>query len=193
MLKIHTPVFRVAFPQMFEAKAAPGSEKKKYGLTMLFTLAELAKNPVEKKLFDEMKKAAQYAVEEKWPDVKKRPKNLMNPFRDGAEKTEYQGYGPGVVFVTATRSEKSGKPGLIDARKLKIEDPTDFYGGCYAHATVNPYAWEFMGKAGVSFGLQNVQKVKEGEPFGGKSKAEDDFDARDTELAEETPTTDLFN
>ena len=34
--KIITPTFRVSFPAVFEAKAAPGSDKAKFSLVMLF-------------------------------------------------------------------------------------------------------------------------------------------------------------
>lgn len=181
-MKLQTPVFRVAFPQVFEAKAAPGSEKKKYSVVMLFTIADM-KDAIEKKKYADMKTAAQQVAMEKWP--KGIPKNFISPFHDGVEKQEYQGYGAGVIYVTASRSEKAGKPGVVDAKLAKIIATEDFYGGCYARATVNPYAWEYMGKCGVSFGLQNIQKVKDGEPFGSFSRAEDDFSADDS-MAEET-------
>ena len=103
------------------------------------------------------------------------PKELKNPFRDGAEK-ETIGYGEGTVFITFKTEEKNGRPGLVDQNMQRIIEESAFYPGCYARATVNPYAWTYMGKSGISFGLQNLQKVGDGEPLGGgRSKAEDDF------------------
>lgn len=172
IVKTMTPVFRVSFPQVFEAKAMPGSTKKKFSLTMLFNVAEINKDPKQKKLWADMGALAKVAIADKWP--KDAPKNLQNPFRRGEEKEQYQGYGPGVIFVSATTTTK---PGLVDQSCTRIIEPADFYAGCYAQATVNAYAWEYMGKTGVSFGLQNIQKVKDGEPFGGRTMAEDDFNA----------------
>jgi len=172
MLKVMTPVFRVSFPQVFEAKKINDEGKAKYGLTMLFTMAEINKNPDEKKKWDAMIAACKTIAAEKWP--KKMPANLQNPFRKGEEKEQYQGYGAGVIFISATTTTR---PGLVDQSMSKIIAPEEFYAGCYARATVNPYAWEFMGKTGVSFGLQNIQKVRDGEPFGGRTLAEDDFSA----------------
>lgn len=186
MIKLQTPVFRVAFPAVFEPKALTDEQKPKYSIVMLFVLAELAKNPAEKALFEALKKACQAVAADKWP--KGIPANLNSPFKDGAEKVDYQGFGPGTVYVNA---KSNTRPGLVDQNVQKIMDKEDFYGGCYARATVNPFAWEYAGKKGISFGLLNLQKVKDGEPFGGRSRAEDDFSAV-ASAAEETPDVNLF-
>ena len=57
--------------------------------------------------------------------------------------------------------------------------PSDVYGGMYARAKINAYFWEYMGKMGVSLGLQHVQKLRDGETFSGRGKAENDFDSVD--------------
>lgn len=170
MIKCMSPMFRVSFPQVFEAKAMPGSEKKKYGLTALFTMAEVNKDPEQKKLWSAMIAAAEAVVKEKWPKVT--PANLQSPFRKGEEKEQFQGYGAGVVFISLTTTTK---PGLVDKDVKAIINREEFYAGCFARAVINPYAWTYMGKNGVSFGLQNVQKIKDGEPFGGRTAAEDEF------------------
>jgi hypothetical protein len=171
--KVTTPVFRVSFPAVFtprkndqDANAVP-----KYSVQMIFPkTTDITK----------LKDAARKAVIEKWgADKAKWPKNLMLPFRDGSEK-DYEGYGPDVIFVSASSKMK---PGLVDQNMQAIIEPSEFYGGCYAHATVNAFAWSFMGKNGVSFGLRNIQKVRDGEPFSGRSKPENDFDAIPTETA----------
>lgn len=170
--KVMTPVFRVSFPQVFEPKAIQEGQKKKYSLVALFTMDKITKNPADKKLWDAMLAAAKFAATEKWP--KEIPKNLQSPFRKGEEKEQFQGYGAGVIFLTLTTTTR---PGLVDQNMTKIIAPEDFYAGCYARATINPYAWTFAGKNGVSFGLQNIQKVGDGEAFSGRTDAEDDFNA----------------
>ena len=56
-------------------------------------------------------------------------------------------------------------------------EPEEIYSGCYVRASINAYAFNIQGNSGVSFGLNNIQKVRDGEPLGGGgSKAEDDFD-----------------
>ena len=166
--KAMTPKFRVSFPQLFEPSAMDENSKPKYGVTMLFpkdvSLAKL------KKAHD---KALEEGIEKLWKG--KKPKNLRSPFRDGDEEEDYcdkDGYADH-IFVRASSLQK---PGVIDADKDKISDPAEVYAGCYARATVVAYAYDVAGNRGVAFGLQNVQKLKDGEAFSGRMKAEDEFD-----------------
>ena len=160
---IMTPEFRVSFPAVFKPRSATNdgdAGTPKYGITMLF-----AKNADLSKL----KAAAQAAAKEKWGD--KIPKNLRSPFRDQGEK-ELEGYVEGCVFITATSLQK---PGLVDRNREDIIDETEFYAGCYARATVRAFAYDKKGNKGVAFGLNNIQKLRDGEPLSGRTRAQDDF------------------
>ena len=53
-IKLVTPTFRVSFPCVFEARSAFDGQSKKYSLTMLFNLAEIEKDPEQKKLWAAM-------------------------------------------------------------------------------------------------------------------------------------------
>lgn len=174
MIKVLTPKFRVSFPQVFEPKAVGESTVKKYSITMLFDPAKIAADPIQKDLWEKVKIAARTCAQEKWGA--QIPKGLKSPFRDGNEpgKADYEGYGPGVIFLVCSTKTK---PGIVGPDKSAIIAPEEFYAGCWARATINPYAWTFMGKSGVSFGLQNIQKLADGEPFGGRTRAENEFDA----------------
>ena len=119
------------------------------------------------------------AIQEKWP--KKIPTGLRNPFRDGEEK-ETDGYGEGIIFVRASTERK---PGVVDANGHDIMAASDVYAGCYAHATVNLFAFDKAGNRGASFGLQNLQKLAEGEPFGSRSTPEQDFGVAPAAAADE--------
>ena len=171
--KITTPIFRVSFPSVFQAKAGMDGGPGKFGITMLFD----TKDPATAKGLEVMKNAVRAAVAEKWgADKTKWPKGLRLPFRDGTEK-DYDGYGPGIVFCSATSKMK---PGLVDGALQPIIEPSEFYAGCYARATINAYAYDRNGNRGVAFGLRNIQKVKDGESFSGASKPENDFDTIET-------------
>lgn len=162
MSRVTTPTFRASFPSLFTPQSFEGGAAK-YGITMLFDKGtDLSK----------LKKIAQEAVEKKWPDVSRRPKNLKNPFRDGdTEKAGIAGY-EGKIFVKATSKTA---PRVVD-KKIQPLEETEFYAGCYAIASVTAYAYDFQGNRGVAFGLVNVQKVKDGEPFSSSfAKPEDDF------------------
>lgn len=180
---LRTPKFRVSFPSVFEKGGPPGTpeEKLKYSITMLFTMEEINADPAQKALWDQLIASAQACAIEKWGD--KIPATLASPFRKGEEKEQFAGYGEGVMFMNA---KTTTRPGVVDQRVVRIIDPEDFYAGCYAHADINPFAWTYMGKSGISFGLQNVQKVGDGEPLGGRTSAESSFDAVDAEVEKST-------
>ena len=162
---VMTPRFRVSFPNVFRpGKVMQVGAEPKYNCTMLFEKgADLTA----------LKNAAQAAVVEKWgSDKAKWPKNLRSPFRDQGEK-EFEGYVKGAVFINAASKQR---PGLVDEKVQDIIEEKDFYPGCYARATVRAFAYDQAGNRGVSFGLQNIQKLAEGEPLGGRTKPQDDFE-----------------
>lgn len=163
--KVVTPEFRVSFPAVFKPRAAVEGQEPKYSMSMVFP-----------KTTDitALKQLAANAVMEKWgADKTKWPKNLRSPFRDGSEK-DYDGYGPDVVFVSATSKVR---PGLVGPDLQPIISENEFYGGCYARAEVTAFAYDVSGNKGIAFGLRNIQKTRDGEPFSGNSKPEEVFDA----------------
>ncbi len=202
--KIQTAEFRASFPALFEPRAAKKGDKEMYSITMLFRVVETAgsKERGEKVVsIQNLKDAVRLVAEQKFGlDRTKWPK-LKLPFRsinteEDKDKKGRPGLDEGVIWVEAKCDPKyNPRPGLVFAHEGTNPDgsktgkpapltvPSDFYGGCYARATINPYHWEYMGKQGISFGLQNVQKLRDGESFGGRGSAENDFDACDVPAA----------
>ena len=173
--KVLTPEFRVSFPNVFKPKSSFEGQPEKYNCVMLFDKATD---------ISALKKAAKLAIAKKWGD--KVPKGLHNPFKDGDEK-DYDGY-EGCIYVNASSIQK---PGLVDANVEPIISQGDFFAGCYARATVVAYAFENKLKKGVSFDLLNIQKIRDGEPFGfSRPKAEDDFEAIEGGSEDETSYAD---
>jgi len=159
--KVMTPEFRVSFPSIFRPTSFEGQEPK-YSLVMLF------KKGVD---LSELKNAAKKAARDKWKD--KIPKGLNLPFRDGDDKAdEWEGF-EDCIFVRAVSQRK---PGLVDRHVNDIIDESDFYAGCFARATVNAFAYDVAGNKGISFGLLNIQKLRDGESLIGTTKPEDDFE-----------------
>ena len=177
MDKCTTPEFRVSFPAVFKPTAFEGAEPK-YSVTMLFD---------KRTDISALKALAKAALIKKWPDPASRPTTMRNPpFRDGdKEKPDVAGYA-NTIFV---RASSKIRPGIVDAGRNAILDETDFYAGCYARATLVAYGYDQKGNKGVAFGLQNIQKLRDGEAFSGRAKAEDDFEAVETEnFLDDTPT-----
>lgn len=58
-----------------------------------------------------------------------------------------------------------------------ILDQSEVYSGCYGRISVNFYGFNSNGNRGIAAGLGNIQKLRDGESLGGRTSAEDDFDA----------------
>ena len=67
------------------------------------------------------------------------------------------------------------KPQVVDADMQPIIDPSEVYSGCYGRVSMNFFAYNNNGNKGISAGLNNVQKLEDGEPLGGTTSAESDF------------------
>ena len=97
---------------------------------------------------------------------------LKTPLRDGdRERPDDEAY-RNSYFINANSATK---PGIVDADRNPILDRSEVYSGVYGRASVNFYAFNSSGNKGIACGLNNLQKISDGEPLGGKSRAEDDF------------------
>ena len=97
---------------------------------------------------------------------------LKTPLRDGdAERPDDEAYADS-YFINANSGTA---PGIVDADRQPILDHSEVYSGVYGRASINFYAFNSNGNKGIACGLNNLQKIKDGEPLGGKSRAEDDF------------------
>ena len=104
---------------------------------------------------------------------------IANPIRDGNEMMDKDG-NPMKDFedcyvITARRRADLGPPGLVDQKVRPITDPTEIYSGMQCIASVNPFWYEVEGKRGIGIGLNNVQKVADGERVGGKPDPKSEF------------------
>lgn len=97
---------------------------------------------------------------------------IKTPLRDGdAERPDDPAYANS-YFVNANSATA---PGIVDAACQPIIDRSEVYSGVYGRASINFYAFNSNGNKGIACGLNNLQKIRDGEPLGGKSRAEDDF------------------
>ena len=93
------------------------------------------------------------------------------PLRDGDTERDDEAY-KNSFFVNANSTTA---PQIVDRSVQPILDRSEVYSGCYARVSVNFYAFNSNGNRGIACGLGNIQKVRDGEPLGGKSSAADDF------------------
>lgn len=106
------------------------------------------------------------------------PPNIKLPLRDGDTErdTEAQPEYAGQYFINAVSYTR---PGIVDANVQPILDSTELYSGCYGRASVNFYAFNNEGNRGIACGLNNLQKLEDGDFLGGRSRPEDDFEPVD--------------
>lgn len=170
--KVVTGEVRFSYLHVFEPHAVDENQEKKYSVSLLIPKSDTTTlNKIKKAV-----EAAKIAGKSQWGG--KIPPNLKMPLRDGdtdrPDQEEYKGH----YFVNAN---STFKPGVVDAQLNEIIDSTELYSGCYGRASVNFYPYNVSGNRGIACGLNNIQKLRDGETLGGRSRAEDDFDVVEVE------------
>jgi hypothetical protein len=123
-----------------------------------------------------IKAAMKAALDKKFPGGKY-PPNLRSPLRDGDSESKQDGspLGPQYAGHYFIRTKSNEAPGAVDALRQPILIASEFVSGDYGRASITAFAYQQAGNSGVSFYLNNLQKLASGEPLGGKTSAADDF------------------
>ena len=166
--KVVTGKVRFSYVAVFQPKAMNANSDPKYSVSII-----IPKN--DKATLDRINKAieaAKVAGKAKLADKSgKIPANIKIPLRDGdTDRPDDEAYADS-FFINASSNRK---PGIVDAQLNEIIAQEEFYSGCYGRASINFYAFNAAGNKGIAAGLQNLQKLAEGEPLAGAS-AEQDF------------------
>lgn len=164
--KVITGKVRFSYVHVFEPSAMEG-QKPKYSVSIIIPKTDT-------KTLEDVKAAIAEALEfgktSKFGG--KIPAIWKNPLRDGdIDRPDDEAY-KNAFFVNAN---SDNKPGVVDASVKPIITPDEFYSGCIGRAGITFYAYNSNGSKGVACGLQNVQKLSEGERLSGGSSAEEDF------------------
>ena len=97
---------------------------------------------------------------------------IKTPLRDGdIERPDDPAYA-NAYFINANSATA---PGIVDAACNPIMNRSEVYSGVYGRASISFYAFNANGNKGIACGLNNLQKISDGEPLGGKASAESDF------------------
>jgi len=145
-------------------------------------------------LLAEMNECSVEAFKRKWSEL---PDNIKKGIKDGTN-APYAGMGPGTKFVnlSSTKPDSQAAPEIIDINGNPItkqnntvieEDGTKWerlYPGCWARATVNPYAFKMDMNKGIALGFRNIQVLDSKAPrLDGGASAKDDFGDEDNEFS----------
>lgn len=171
MSKIITPEAQLSYPHLFTPQAAEDGGQEKYSCALVF---------FEGTDITALQRAAIETAVEKWGEKAKeqiKKGQLRLPFRKGEEKD----YADGSIFINVRGNRRPGIVSLIPDPKtgkpMAITDPEEVYAGCFVRASLTPFAYDTSGNKGVSFGLNNLQKIRDGERLDSRAAAEDEFEA----------------
>ena len=167
---------RWSYANVWEAKSINGG-KPKFSVSLIIPKDDTA-------TVNKIKAAIQSAYEEGQSKLKGNGKTvptlsiIKTPLRDGdLERPDDEAYA-GCYFINAN---SASAPGIVDSDRQPVIDRSEVYSGVYGRASINFYAFNSNGNKGIACGLNNLQKMKDGEALGGKSRAEDDFATGDDE------------
>lgn len=164
------PKTRWSYANVWDPKSINGGTPK-YSVSLIIPKSDVA--TVKK-----IEAAIQAAYEEGESKLKGNGKSvpslkvLKTPLRDGdLERPDDAAYADS-YFINAN---SASAPGIVDADRQPILERSEVYSGVYGRASINFYAFNSNGNKGIACGLNNLQKIADGEPLGGKARAEDDF------------------
>lgn len=184
MAKFHNPTkvitgvkTRWSYANVWEPKSINGGAPK-YSVSLIIPKSDT-------KTVTAVKNAIQAAYDEGQSKLKGNSKSvpalsaIKNPLRDGdAERPDDEAYKDS-YFINANSATA---PGIVDAARQPILERSEVYSGVYGRASINFYAFNSNGNKGIACGLNNLQKISDGEPLGGKTRAEDDFADEDEDF-----------
>lgn len=170
MKVITGPNTRWSYANVWEPKSINGGAPK-YSVSLIIPKSD-------KITVDKINAAIKAAYEEGQSKLKGNGRSvpalsaIKTPLRDGdIERPDDEAYANS-YFINAN---SPSAPGIVDADRNTIIDRSEVYSGVYGRASISLYAFNSNGNKGIACGLNNLQKIRDGEPLGGKSRAEDDF------------------
>ena len=165
--KVVTGVVRLSYANVWEPKSINGGAEK-FSVSLIIPKADT-------KTLGAIQKAIDAAIDEgrgKFGGKVPSKATLKLPLRDGdVDRPDDEAY-TNCYFINAN---SSSAPEIVDKSLNPILNRSEVYSGVYARASINFYAFNSNGNRGIACGLGNIQKVRDGEPLGGKTSAADDF------------------
>lgn len=163
---------RLSYTHLFKPfSSRPGIEPK-YGVTVLVPKSDIA---TKQRIDAAIRAAIEAGVAKAWKGI--RPPVIAFPVHDGdgprpSDGTPFRDECRGCWVFTASSKQP---PQVVDINLNPITNQSDVYSGIYGRVSIRFFAYENSGKKGIGCGLNNVQKIEDGEPLGGGSTATEDF------------------
>lgn len=177
--KVITGKVRFSYAHVFEPVAMAEGQDAKYQVSLIIPKSDL-------KTLEKIEKAIEAAKVVGKDKISKNGKlmpGLKMPLRDGDEDRPDNPEYADSMFINCSSKLK---PGIVDKDLNPIMSQDEFYSGCYGRASINFYAFNNAGNRGIACGLNNLQKLADGEPLAGGASAEEDFGGSNA-FADEDP------
>lgn len=166
--KVVTGKVRFCYVNVFEPTAMNEGDTPKYNVCILIPKDDAKTLDKINKAIEAAKQAGKAKLADKNGKI---PSNIKLPLRDGDDERSDDPAFEGMYFINANSQRK---PGIVDKDLNPIMEKEEFYSGCYGRASINFYAFNVSSK-GIAAGLNNLQKLEDGEMLAGGSTAEEDF------------------
>lgn len=166
--KVVTGKVRFCYVNVFEPTAMNEGDTPKYNICVLIPKSDTATIDKIKKAIEAAKEAGKAKLADKNGRI---PANLKLPLRDGDEERPDDPAFEDHYFINANSMRQ---PSIVDRSLNPIMSRDEFYSGCYGRASINFYAFNVSSK-GIAAGLNNLQKLEDGEMLAGGSTVEEDF------------------
>jgi hypothetical protein len=183
---VTTPLARLAYPRLFERRKAGEMYAGKFTAELWFP-KDMVNATTMKPLADAIKDC----IKEAWPQGA--PKGLVLPLKDGDQQNNEAYAGYYFIRVQADKIPPKCYRKTSKGEYQQIIEPSELYPGCWVIAQVSPFPYRAnpaQGRPnnGVSFGLDLVLFVKDGESFISSNNS-DPVKAFDGVSLPETPQT----
>lgn len=166
--KVVTGKVRFCYVNVFEPTAMNEGDTPKYNICVLIPKSDTATIDKIKKAIEAAKEVGKVKLADKNGRI---PANLKLPLRDGDEERPDDPAFEDHYFINANSMRQ---PSIVDRSLNPIMSRDEFYSGCYGRASISFYAFNVSSK-GIAAGLNNLQKLEDGEMLAGGSTAEEDF------------------
>ena len=166
--KVVTGKVRFCYVNVFEPTAMNEGDTPKYNICILIPKTDTKTLEKINKAIEAAKQAGKAKLADKNGKI---PSNLKLPLRDGDEERPDDPAFEDHYFINANSMRQ---PSIVDRSLNPIMNRDEFYSGCYGRASISFYAFNVSSK-GIAAGLNNLQKLEDGEMLAGGSTAEEDF------------------
>lgn len=170
--QVVTDKVRLSYVHLFTPYAHQAGQDAKYSCTVLVPKTDTA---TKARIDAAIEAAKQDGAQSKWGG--QIPPVVPVPVYDGdgARPSDGQPFGDECKGCWVFTASSKQAPQIVDGALNPVIDQTEIYSGIYARVSINFFAYNSNGRKGIGCGLNNVQKLSDGEPLGGRTTAAEDF------------------